>query len=469
MNSNSYDIVTFPTESNPDPDWGISQWQGNILQGESAGNEFETNSIFNLYHYFPSNIVYFANPDENFQSWFGNVTAFVDFGLINQCPSSFPSGGIGIDLPGGLTAGKAAADSIKTLLDNLVDDGDTEALTTEVILADYTEALALYYELMAISPALSENVLIEAINKEFDLPAPLLTLILQSNPHAAKSEKVQKELDERLLPLADYQRDMIDQGLELISTKEELEAGYAYHKSRVSFLLSQRIHEILSDTTFTDPIGEIANLIDVYRSPDQYYFLIGLYISTGDMVEAQNMLNQVDLHFDLDDRRYAEYQDYQIAFEIWIDLESQNRLQLSSSEKTDLEIIAYRKSTLAKGLARSMLSFYGDQEFSEALVEPVFNGSGKSNSSKSKTYGSESAITLYPNPTRGLLFIRGVQEPDVIAEVYDASGRKIKEVQIQVESSLIELTGFSPDTYNVQLRSRISGMTIHRENIVIVK
>ncbi len=86
------------------------------------------------------------------------------------------------------------------------------------------------YDLMQVSPNLSEEVMIEAINKEYELPASLLTLILNSNPHAAKSGRVQKELDERMQPLEEYQRAMIDEGLDLVSFKEELEARRSHHE-----------------------------------------------------------------------------------------------------------------------------------------------------------------------------------------------------------------------------------------------
>jgi hypothetical protein len=469
MNSNSYDLVTFRTVIPYDSNWGISQWQGNA-QGESAGNDFETNSILNLYHYFPSNITYFANPNESFQSWFGNVTLIEDFDFENNCESSFPSpGGPSKNLVQELGIANSSADSIKTVLNELVDDGDTEGLTTEVVLADYTEALALYYELMAISPALSEKVLIEAIDKEYDLPAPLLTLILQSNPHAAKSENVQKKLDDRLLPLEEYQREMVNEGLELVSYKEELESGYAYQRGQINFLLSQRIHEILRDTTLVDPVGDIATLIDTYRTPDHYYFLTKLYILYNDFDAAQNMLTNVGLHFDLDDRRWAEYQDYQVACEIWIDLETQNRSNLTNTERIDLELIAYRKSTMATGLAKSLLSFYDDQMFYEALVEPIIDTGGKSNKSKTSKIKQKSVYSLYPNPSRGLVFVKGVGEQGCVAEIYDASGQKVVETLLDLKTSIIDLSAFPSGVYKVSLRSIIDQSILHQDRIVIAR
>jgi vacuolar-type H+-ATPase subunit C/Vma6 len=57
---------------------------------------------------------------------------------------------------------------------SLVDGGNTEALVQEIQSTSYSEALQTYYELMAQSPNVSEEALIEAL-KKYELPNVLLT------------------------------------------------------------------------------------------------------------------------------------------------------------------------------------------------------------------------------------------------------------------------------------------------------
>lgn len=50
----------------------------------------------------------------------------------------------------------------------------------------FSQAMTTFEYLIYKSPLISKSVLIEAIRKEYDLPAVLLTSILQSNPIAAE-------------------------------------------------------------------------------------------------------------------------------------------------------------------------------------------------------------------------------------------------------------------------------------------
>ena len=62
-------------------------------------------------------------------------------------------------------------------------------------------AMQVYQNLLSKSPALSDEVMIAAIEKEYALPASLLTIILAANPSAAKSAEVLKALESRENPL----------------------------------------------------------------------------------------------------------------------------------------------------------------------------------------------------------------------------------------------------------------------------
>jgi hypothetical protein len=101
----------------------------------------------------------------------------------------------------------------------------------------FSHALTTYYYHNYKSPNISESVLIEAIRKEYDLPAVLLTSILQSNPIAAKSDEIQKEIENRMMPLEDYQKQMIAEGLNWLSEMEELRAEISRLRNERSTVL----------------------------------------------------------------------------------------------------------------------------------------------------------------------------------------------------------------------------------------
>jgi len=312
---------------------------------------------------------------------------------------------------------------------------------------------------MGISPNLSEEVMLEAINKEYDIPASLLTLILQSNPHAAKSSKVQKELDERTMPLEEYQREMINEGLELVSFKEQLEASKSHHEGKVNFLLNQIIHDILSDSTEVDKIAAIESAIDGYAAPDHYYLIVDLYLNAGKLSEAQAKLNQVGADFELDPRRDAEYADYLEVYGVLFDKISNGINILTQTEMDLLVEIAYKKSTLAAGLALSVLYEYADYSFLEVLVEPdlQLQGQGKSNNSANsgriqKDF-KERSINLFPNPTRGIVFIKcPIETGGYSAEIYNVTGSIVKKQTIDHRTKSIDMRDVANGTYLIVIR-----------------
>lgn len=100
--------------------------------------------------------------------------------------------------------------NLKAIYDLMLDGGNTEAIISTIEDSQYAEAFELYNELMGMSPALSREVMVEAIHRETELPMVLLTAILAANPSAAKDLHIQIELDNRTnLPTA-YQRELIN-------------------------------------------------------------------------------------------------------------------------------------------------------------------------------------------------------------------------------------------------------------------
>jgi hypothetical protein len=187
--------------------------------------------------------LYYFHPSDN--EPIDNLSYSTSISLdTNNCSTNIPIAGgwqqIALFESGGIDAIAQIdlqIDELQNLLNQIVDGGDTPALTSEVISTTYSEALTTYYSLIAESPNISEAVLIEAIRKEYDLPAVLLTSILQSNPIAAKSDEIQKEIENRIMPLEDYQKQMIAEGLNWLSEMEELRAEISRLRSERSTLL----------------------------------------------------------------------------------------------------------------------------------------------------------------------------------------------------------------------------------------
>ncbi len=310
--------------------------------------------------------------------------------------------------------------------------------------------------------------MIEAINKEYTLPATLLTLILNSNPHAAKSSRIQEKLDERMVPLADYQRAMIDEGLQLVSYKEELEARESYYKTRYNFLLNQIIFEIFTDTTRMDKISAIISAIDGYETIDHYYLIIDLYLKAGKITEAQNWLNALATDFNLDPRRDAEYVDFIDVYSILFNKAATGDTTLTQNEQNTLETIAYKHSTLAASLAKVTLFGYTGIPFLEVLVKPDFGGTPKSMNQSSKPPEIKEC-KVYPNPTAGILIIEIPKKFDELeAIVRDSNGKILLNELLTSGLATLNLRFLASGNYILNLRVR-SGEFKESHQIQIAK
>lgn len=225
----------------------------------------------------------------------------------------------------------------------LVDNGDTESLTDEVIYSAFSEALELYYSLMAASPALSEEVMLASIEKEYELPAVLLTQILASNPAAALSDKIQKALDNRMMQLEEYQRTEINEALTWVSQKQILETQMQDFKLQRNTALSHIAHSMAMDETIANPTEQLMALLDENKFADERLWKVDLLFRSGYRLEALEMLESTPEVFKLDDDATEELNDLIMVYSLEKQLVENGLEELTETQILDLEYIVYTR------------------------------------------------------------------------------------------------------------------------------
>jgi hypothetical protein len=133
-----------------------------------------------------------------------------------------------------------------------------------------------------------------------------------------------------------------------------------------------------------------------------------------------------------------------------------------------LEEIAEKTSTLASGLAKNLLTAYAGYEYPEVLVEPVFDLDGKSNAEKSKNKDEYREISLYPNPSRGLVFIKGYNEEGLTVEVYNSLGNRVLHTSLNASNGVVDLRELAAGVYSIVLRDA-SDIVVHKDRIILVR
>ncbi len=441
---NFADILIEKTGSNP-LGMGIKGIHSNGFNTSVANRFYSINTDndpsngYNIFNDDVGFLTYFHHLSDNLTEADGNI--FSNGSLIQAwtCPGKIANM-IGDDgshteeaiavilMEENMEEGLALATEFKSLmnqeqiaLDNLVDGGDTEALTMEVLLSDYSEALDLYYELMAKSPSLSVEVMTEAINQESTLPSVLLTMILKSNPTASKSDKIQQKLDERMNSLSEYQRYMIDQGKQLISQKEAMESSISYYNSEynkamnsaISFLLKSSVDdadEYFDNLEVSDSgIENVLSFINGIERISDYYLIAKLYAGRNDFEQVYSWISNVAVDFELNERQEQEHEDYTMCYEILQTLYSSTDRNLDATQYGLLEDISSKERNDAAGFALGlMISYSGydlDEYIPESRADKVFSPNNVHNLLVNV---DETLIQVYPNPAHDYVLLQGI-------------------------------------------------------------
>lgn len=437
---------------------GISATQGDddnsatnrfidTVAGLTADNDIQNGADNVVYYYFgttsPSNTLYPA--DKSASVGDGLATA------IDNCISNFNHGTTTQGLIGLLNTVKGEIDGRKATLHAMIDGGDTQSLTQEVIYSTYADAAELYYELMSKSPALSIEVMMQAIEKEYDLPQILLKQILEANPHAAKSREIQDKLDERLLPLPEYMREQINAGLNIVTAKENLEAALSSNYAELARIYNELLYRYsdgvdASATNFESLLASIDN-------PHYRYQLAMYYLEIGNPSLARTTFDNIPTDFQLSRATTLEYQDWQGYMGILLDVADAQRsyTNLTPNELTSITTIANSHSYNA-GQARALLRQIQDVSYDYPVYDPAdqtWNNVRKASvtSLKAPIFG------LYPNPANDIVTIELKDGMELIAKdisIYDITGRMMDQITWET---------FNTET-TIDLRNYVSGIYI---------
>jgi hypothetical protein len=423
----------------------------------SASNQFDPNGasicddlrdmtlVGHEYHY---------SDNEGFVEWCNPVTPNYELPTDNLCPTlalpSFSNSNPVINLNNTLAALEIAFGQKYQQWIDLIDGGDTEATKEEILMADFNEALSLYNELMAKSPALSEVAMIALIKKEYDFPASLLTALLQANPSAAKSAEIQAELDARINELTEYQRALVNVGLDLTSLKEMLEADMVtlnFERHEACRIALDELLLLENNTNRDAQMQEIMqkefDLVDRYKRIDRY-------ICIGEISAAQNLIDNIPTDFDLSERQQQEQLEMMSLYTLEIELISSE--VISSDNMQYLEEKMTSRHDLVATKAWSLLQGYGKYN----TDDPLYDEEGLSTRSliRISDVSFENLASLYPNPASSFCLVKLSEPLDLhYVIICNAFGQQV--VQIPVKKEMLEIVadtkGLPPGNYFVQL------------------
>ena len=321
-------------------------------------------------------------------------------------------------------------------LHNLEDGGNTPLLQSEVAMTQIQDAYALYANLIANSPYLSEEVLSDLAEKE-NFPKPLLRDVMVANKHAGKNVEVMQHLENRIDELPDYMLQQIAVAAESgLSGKELLEAAIAAQDQVIQAAISTQIGLLRADSTAT--FADYAAVLDNTATINQQTVLLDAALNLGSVAQANTVL--ADLHNHLTDAvEAAAASDYVQLYAVLIALKATHKTidSLTAAQYATLKALAGDRNPAqitAMGILEIVDSVRTYEEPIPKWTPPTTQRVKKVTkpSPPSGDLGGKDFVRVSPNPAREYITIefRNIAEQGII-EVFSASGTLVQTLDVK--------------------------------------
>jgi len=290
----------------------------------------------------------------------------------------------------------------RTSLQNMTDGGNTALLLAAVKHPNTQRSFQAYTNIMNQAPFTSDEVLEAVSTKETGWSNGMIRNVLVAHPQAAKSTKIQEDLDNRSNPLPSFMRNQINAGLSTIGEKEQMEITINRYRRERNRAINQAISVLATDT-----LDHTADIIDILSNTGdiQYeYRLAEAYDALGDREEAEKILNNISLGniSETAAQAHTDYMSFRQLQQTWTNQEK-DLANLSEEDIAQLQDYTQRANTTA-GSAIALLRLNGIDAYKEPVYFP-----GEIAQLRVAQYPeeevSEDKLLLYPNPATQYLVV----------------------------------------------------------------
>ncbi|MBK7964983.1 MAG: T9SS type A sorting domain-containing protein [Bacteroidetes bacterium] len=324
----------------------------------------------------------------------------------------------------------------------LLDGGNTNVLLDSMQLSWSDNALILRDELLAQSPYLSQEVLMEVAREDI-LPPAMLLMICLANPDATRRIEFLDFLQYEIpTPLPQYMINLIMSSWDNVTARTTMENFLADFNLEMAVVSNQILADLqhkmandidsISQGDTTNNICKLKSWLNRIQTLSAKYNLIEVYFSERDFINAELQLSQIPLDFTLSEYQSQEYTDY-IFFYNFRKALIESGADLSQLDNPSIEsliLFSQGERNLAKGLAQNALCFYYDICPEEIYALNSGNRMMNTNSPSSLNLDAKkmnASVYVTPNPassyTSIIYNISPMSSPAVLV-IRDIAGRE---------------------------------------------
>ncbi len=469
----------------PNDEYGVAAHQGsNIAPPQSLANNFwnplnttsenfwndEQKWVTYFHGTTPSDVIPINTKNVAFASNSYNITS-------SDCPirpSARPSGNTtGLS---DLASADQDLSSDESLLQQLIDDGDSPELEAQILAANSQDHQNLYVEMMGMSPYVSIENLLNIIEVD-GFPELALRNIMVANPQSSREGEVWEALENRVPALSQQTLNDISDETQTITTFDLMYARITQDNFKRHLAIKDLLYYYEGDSTDDADITAMENLLSGRTEQEYHYMLIENQIARGEYSNAQSTLNNMVSQTGLVGFNYEEYTDLQTYYNIVVSALTTGEPRLDQLEPADLNQLGTLAATgigLSRTKARNLLERNG---IGHTYEEPLYLPGEflKKEPISTRVAKPQTGFRIFPNPTQSTFSLQwnwfedGVDQSFYV-EISDLTGKQIYSKKIddyQRNNILVAIDGWSAGTYMVKLSNEKK--VFHVEKLIITK
>jgi len=255
---------------------------------------------------------------------------------------------------------------------------------------------------MQQAPFASDEVLETISVKETGWSKGMIRNVLRTHPQAAKSTVIQENLDNRTNQLPQFMRNQINQGLTIISEKEQMEIDAASHRRTRNRAIREALRLLSSDT-----YNRTADMIEFLSNTGELgfeYRLAEIYDARNETQLADNILNGIGT-WELSEKSVSDYADYMSFRTLMWEWEAVDK-NLTELGESDMDLLRKyaNQPNITSTKAIALLELNGISEYIERVYFPKIEETAQI--ADDSQDNNDNVLLIYPNPAKEYITLR---------------------------------------------------------------
>lgn len=334
------------------------------------------------------------------------------------------------------------------------DGGNTTELINLIQSADFSSTISDLYNVVQASPMLSNESLIELFDNQ-NLPNYLLSQLISYNSSVMREPEFVEKMNSRAIALSDFEQQIIEQGLNLWTSKDYLMNQLAFLEEEHNYLMNEiaMTDDSILSVHQKDSILQENTYPSTFKS--DYRKEILHFISEGRFNDAENLLVNFEQWFNYLPSEKDEYNELLSLLCI-----------LSSSDTMSYSVFIQSNNVQSIFSKKACFAYLADS--TAVIHDVIFEELDNRSSIQTNPSAKQLESRIFPNPAQGDFFNLEIPYPDCLITISNNIGEVVYSNEYISNFALIRIQtiDLSKGVYLIGIRDLKTGKTENHKLII---